>query len=42
MLHIIRMLERRFPQRRHRFVPALLLMSLLALLAGVILYGALK
>ena len=36
MLHLIRMLERRFPEHSHRFVPALLLLSLLALLAGVI------
>ena len=42
MLHLIRMLERRFPQHSHRFAPALLLISLLALLAGGILYGALK
>lgn len=36
MLHIITMLERRFPRYGHRFGPALLLISLLALLAGVI------
>ena len=42
MLHLIRMLERRFPQHRHRFAPAMLFVSLLALLAGLILYGALK
>lgn len=42
MPHIIRMSERRFPQPVHRFAPATLLVSLLTLLAGVILYGALK
>ena len=42
MLHIIRMLERRFPRHGHRFAPALLLISLLALLAGVIMFTALK
>ena len=42
MLHIIRMLERRFPQHGHRLASALLLIALLALLAGAILYGALQ
>lgn len=41
MLHIIRMLERRFPQHSHRIAPALLLTSLLVLLVGAIV-GALK
>ena len=36
MLHIVGMLERRFPQHGHRLAQALLLLSLLALLAGVI------
>jgi len=40
MLHISRMLERRFPQHRPRLAPSRLLVSLLALLAGVIVSTA--
>lgn len=39
MLHIIRMLERRFPQHARWFAPMLLMISLLVLLAGVGLFA---
>lgn len=38
MLHIIRMLERRFPQHARWFAP-LLLISLLAVLADIALFA---
>ncbi len=40
MLHIVRMLERRFPQHARWFAPVLVLVSLLVLVAGVSLYFA--
>lgn len=40
MLHIIRMLERHFPQHARWFVLALLMISLLVLLAGIGLFAA--
>jgi len=40
MLHIVRLLERRFPAYARRMIPALLLVTLLALAAGISLFAA--
>lgn len=40
MLHVVKMIQRRFPNHAHRIVPVLLLVSTLALLAGLGLLAA--
>ncbi len=40
MLHVVRMLERRYPQHARWLAPALVLTSMLVLLGGISLFFA--
>lgn len=40
MLHVVKQIQRRFPNRADRIAPQLLLLSALAMLAGLVLLSA--